>query len=166
MKRLFFLVPQLSLARTIVDELKAIGVTDQNVHVVGGIPEVLRQEHLHRANITQTSDLIPALKRGAMMGVVLSVVIYTLFSLFLPPSIKFHVSAVLGILFFGIGFGIWASGMVGIGIKNSVVEKYENYVKEGHYIMMVDVPNEREQELSSQVIKHHPDAQIAVAPVH
>jgi hypothetical protein len=166
MKRLFFLVPTIKIARDISMELGQVGISEGKIHIVGGAPDIYYEKHLHMASITQTSDLLPALRRGALMGIVLSVVIFLLFYFALPSNIQIHPIALVAMLFFGIGFGLWASGMVGIGIKNPIVEKYEDYVKEGHLIMMVDSPDEREQELTTRIIRHHPGAEIATKPVH
>lgn len=166
MKRLYFLVPNLKIARDISSELNEIGVTDDKVHIVGGSPEICYEEHLHMASIAQTSNLVPALKRGALFGLILALAIFLIFTIQLPNNLQINGLALLGVLFFGIGFGIWAGGMIGIGVKNPIVEKYEDYVKAGHLLMMVDSPNEREQELTTRIIRHHPGAEIATMPLH
>lgn len=166
MKRLFFLVPELQMARDIVHELENIGIRESDIHIVGKNQQALQRAHVPRANIWQTSDLVPALKRGALIGVVLSVAIYVLIKLIVPAHVEIHSLAVAIIALFGVIFGLWASSLIGIGIKHPVIVKYEKYLQRGHYLMMVDSPDEREKELTFRVTKHHPGAKIAIETMH
>jgi hypothetical protein len=161
MKRLFFLVPDMQTTREVAQEMEDNGVGESHVHVMGQKVDQLNRAHLHPTNVVQTTDLVPALWRGAILGVILSGAIYLLFSLMLPMEVNISGLGMFAIIMFGVGFGIWASGMIGIGIKNEIIERYENYVKEGHYIVIVDVPNEREQEVTNQVIQMHPNTKVA-----
>lgn len=161
MKRLFFLVPDLKSTKSISKEMEQVGVLDSQIHVVGAHPQELDKAHIHQASLLQTSDLVPAIKRGALLGVFIGFAILGLFSLVLPASVVIPNYAIGIIFVFGILFGIWVSGMIGVGIKNPTVEKYEKYVNSGHYVMMVDVPKEREHELVSRVVRHHPGTHLA-----
>ena len=161
MKRLFFLVPDLQTTREVAQEMEDTGIGESHVHVMGQRVDQLNRAHLHPASVVQTTDLIPALRRGAVLGLCLSAAIYVLFSLMLPDEIQISGLGIIAIVMLGVGFGVWASGMIGIGIKNEIIERYENYVKEGHYIVVVDVPNEREKEVANEVIRLHPNARLA-----
>lgn len=164
MKRIFVLVPTFDIIQAIVHELNEVGIKDNDVHIYGGMHEALKRAHLPEASIFQTTDIIPALKRGALVGIILSGLLYALFTLGLSPDIKINALGISAILFFGIFFGVWASSLVGIGIKNPVVVKYQSYVNQGHFILMIDCPDEREHEIASRVVRHHPGAEIAVLP--
>lgn len=166
MKRLFFLVPDLKMAQTIVDELVKNGVTKKNVHVIGGSAQTLKSAHIPGASFLQTTEVIPTLKRGFIMGVVFCLAIYALFAIVLPPSVKIHGLGIAGIIIFGMGFGFWTSGLItlSMGLRNPIIEKYSSYIEEGHYVMMIDTSPDREQELTNAVVQHHPGAQMATAP--
>lgn len=161
MKRLFFLVPDLKTTREVAQEMEDSGIGESHVHVMGQHVDQINRAHLHPTNVVQTTDLVPALRRGALLGIVLSITIYVLFSLMLPENVRIPGLGIFAIISFGVCFGIWASGMIGIGIKNQIIEKYENYVKTGHYIVVVDVPNDRENEVTNQVIQMHPNTKLA-----
>lgn len=161
MKRLFFLVPDLQTTREVAQEMEANGIGESHVHVMGQKVEQLNRAHLHPANVVQTTDLVPALWRGSILGCVLAALIYLLFFLMLPEEVHISGLGVFAIIMFGVGFGIWASGMIGIGIKNEIIERYENYVNTGHYIVVVDVPNNREQEVVNEVVRLHPNTKLA-----
>jgi hypothetical protein len=163
MKRLFILVPDLQETSDIAHELESVGVKESHIHVHGHIPQVVRDAHLHPANVLQTTHLGYSFKYGPILGMVFSAAIFGLCLFFLPPAIKINVLGYLAILVFGVGFGIWVSGLIGLGVKNKIVEKYENYVSEGHYVMMVDTAETREKEISAKILSTHPHATLAVA---
>jgi hypothetical protein len=62
MRRLYFLLPSLSMTNQVVDELLLKRIDDHHIHVVAkeGIP----LGDLPEANLLQKSDFIPAVERG------------------------------------------------------------------------------------------------------
>src|SRR5690349_9305097 len=133
MKRLFFLVPDLKMTEDIAHELDNAGVNESHIHVLGGTHQNLHIAHLHPANLFQTTKLGISLKRGFVLGIFFAAMLYTLFSMALDTKVQGL--GIAAVILFGIVFGVWASGMIGISVQNPVIEKYERYVKEGHYIM-------------------------------
>jgi hypothetical protein len=159
-KRLFFLIPDLKETSTIAHELEARGVEDANIHVCGGLAEDVEDEHLHPANVLQMTHLGQALKRGPWIGLLFVVFILGLFLIDLPAKANISVLGYASMLLFGIVIGVWASGMIGISVKDEVVEKYEGYVEQGHFIMMVDIAPDKENDLMQVVMSHHPNARM------
>lgn len=166
MKRLFFLVPELKMARDIVQDLENAGIKENDIHIVGKNQEALKRAHIPRAGLWQTSDLIPAIKRGAVIGIALSAAIYILVILMLPANMKIPLLGIVAIVLFGILFGLWASSLIGVGLQHPLIIKYEKYLQKGHYLMMVDSPEEREKELTRRVVRYHPGAKIVVEILH
>ncbi len=162
MKRLFFLVPDLDETANIVHELSGLGVNQKHIHICGGLPEDLEEAHLNRAGVFYTSHLGSAIKKGPFVGLLFALFIFTLFSIVLPPNIHINAFGFIAMLLIGVVIGVWATGLIGIGVKDEVVEKYEKYVEEGHFIMMVDTPDGREQEVTQAVLSHHPAAKMAM----
>ena len=86
------------------------------------------------------------------------------FSAFLQSNFQWQSITLFGVAIFGMGFGIWCMGMISM-VKNPIIEKYDNYLKEGHYIMMIDTPKERAEELTRHVI-HHVGTGVAEKTMH
>ncbi len=166
MKRLFILVPDLDETAHIAHELESLGVKDGQIHVYGGIPEDLEQAHLHRAGVVYTSHLGSAIKKGPIVGLVFFLFILALFSFALPANVHINAFAYVAMLIFGIVIGIWATGLIGIGVKDEIVEKYESYVKDGHFMIMVDTKEDKEREVTDSVLSHHPNAKYAGIEIH
>ncbi|MBI2791692.1 MAG: hypothetical protein HYX61_07020 [Gammaproteobacteria bacterium] len=163
MKRLFILVPDLKETSDIAHELETQGVKESDIHVHAHIPQEVSAVNLHPANIFQLTNLGSAIKLGPILGLIFSAFILMFCSFVFGPTIQIHALGYFAILVFGVGFGIWSTGLIGLGVKNPVVEKYEGYVSDGHYLMMIDTADEREKEISSKIISAHPDTSLAVA---
>jgi hypothetical protein len=166
MKRVFILVPDLKETSDIAHELEAAGVKESDIHVCAHVNQEVRDADLHPANVFQKTHLGYAIKYGPILGACFVGLIFALCNFLLPDNIKIHALGYAAILFFGFGFGIWASGLVGLGVKDEVVEKYENFVSDGHYIMMIDTKAENVINITQQILSRHPGTSVAEQPAH
>ena len=103
MKRLYFLLPDITMAKSIVDGLLLADIEEQHIHILAkeGIP----LDDLPEASMLLKSDLIPALERGAALGGVTGIVA-GLFAVSFPPAgVVLGGGALLGITLAGAGIG-------------------------------------------------------------
>lgn len=166
MRRLCFLVPNLTSTRFIVNQVHRMGIKDKDIHVVGNHSGKLVKAHLHEASVWQTTNLKKSLIRGVWFGVILAVVLGGIFSTVLPTKILLTAEALALLVFFGLGFSVWASGMIGIAVPNDLIDKYHDKINQGQLLLMVDVLKERETEVKSVILKHHPNLEIACQVIH
>lgn len=157
LRRLYFLLPDVATAHKIVDELLLVHIPYEHIHILAN-PET-PMEDLPAAGFTQTTDLVPALERGLAAGGTAGVVAGLLALAFPLGPIAAGGAILLGALG-GAGFGAWVSGMIGIGMPNSRLERFTQAVAEGHILMMVDVPKTRVEEFEELIHGHHPEAEI------
>lgn len=66
MKRIYFLVPNIDVARVIVNELLIARVEERHIHILAKRDTPL--EDLPEASFLQKSDFIPAMERGLALG--------------------------------------------------------------------------------------------------
>lgn len=78
---------------------------------------------------------------------------------FPSAGLVFGGGALLGLTLFWAG-GAWMSSMVGVGMPNSHIEKYEKAIAAGELLMMIDVPRDRIEEIEELVTRHHPEAEL------
>ncbi len=160
MKRLYFLSPSLDSTTSIVAELHELGIQDRQIHVVGNNHTGLVLNHIHEASLLQTSDVIPALEKGAATGVTTGLLAGLIAVSFPPAGLVLGGGAVLGLSLFGAGFGAWASAMIGVSIPNKTVEQYEQAIEAGQFLIMVDIPKEDEFRTFDLIRRHHPEIAI------
>ena len=66
MRRIYFLLPDVEVARKVVDELLLARISDDHIHVIA--KEGTAMVDLPEATLAQKSDVIPALERGVAVG--------------------------------------------------------------------------------------------------
>jgi hypothetical protein len=158
MRRIYFLVPSVVSAKAIVDDLLLARIEERHIHIVAreGTP----LEDLPEAGVAQRSDLVPALQRGVAAGGLSGLLAGALAVTFPPAGLVLGGGALLGLTLFGAGFGAWMSGMVGIGLPSSRIEKFETAIARGDPLMMIDVPRARVEEIEALVKRHHPESEL------
>jgi uncharacterized membrane protein len=157
-RRIYFLLPTVASARAIVDELLLARIEERHIHVVAREDTPL--EDLPAAKVAQSSDLVPALQRGAAAGGLSGLLAGLLAVSFPPAGLVLGGGAVLGLTLFGAGFGAWMSSMVGVGLPNSRIEQYQQAIEAGQLLMMVDVPRAQVEAVEALVTRHHPEAEL------
>lgn len=160
MRRLYFLIPSVDSAKTIVDELLLARIEARNIHIAAADHHALTEANLPEANLLQESDFVPAVERGLAIGGATGV-LAGIAAVALPGvGLALGGGAVLGIGLAGAGLGAWISGMIGISVPSSRLTEFENAIEQGNFLMMVDVPKPRVDEITDLVKKHHPEAHI------
>lgn len=158
MRRIYFLIPDVTDAKRIVDELLLARVEDRHIHIIAreGTP----LEDLPEANLAQKSNLVPALERGITVGGATGILAGIVAVTFPPTGLVLGGGAVLGIGLAGAGFGALMSTMIDVSAPNSRTKQFQEAVENGKLMMLVDVPKGRVREIEDLVARHHPDAEI------
>lgn len=158
MRRIYFLLPDVSAAETLVRDLREHGVADDHMHLVARDDVPLG--HLPEASALDESDLGPALKRGAALGGT-SGLLAGLTAMALPTGgLALGGAAVLGITLAGTGFGAWTSAMIGASVTDEEIEASEAAIRAGQILMMVDVPSDDVEDYRAFVQRRHPEADV------
>lgn len=158
MQRLYFLIPDRETTTDIVYELNAMGLTKDHLHVMGKDWQPLEKEGVPVATLVQTSDVVNASKRGAVVGAVLGLVLGVIAHYVLIDTNIVWMA--LGMTLFGALFGVWASTMVGVSVQDIKVGKYNKAIKRGAMLLIIDVPDEREDAYRNAIKRHHPEVAI------
>jgi len=158
MKRLYFLVPHIEGARKIVDELLVARIEERHIHVLAKRSTPLA--HLPEASLLQRSDFIPAVQRGLALGGATGT-LAGLVAVSLPPAGPVIAGGIiLASALAGAGVGAWLSGMVGMNIGSTRLKQFEDAIERGKFLMMVDVPRKRVDEITDMIKQHHPEADV------
>ncbi len=158
LKRLYFLLPDVEVTRKIVDELLLAHIPYEHIHLLARSGTPL--EELPEAGIAQKTDLVPALERGMAVGGSLGALAGLAALAFPPAGVVVAGGAVLFGALGGAGFGAWVSGMIGVSLPNSRLERFEGAIEDGMLLMMVDVPKDRVEDFQDMIKEHHPEADI------
>jgi hypothetical protein len=156
MKRIYFLVPQIEMAKKIVDELLLQRIDIDHIHVLAKRGTLM--ENLPEASYLQKSDFIPALEQGVLTGgftgFVAGVVVLSMTgeSLFAGGSLL--IATLVGAV-----FGTFVSSMLGSSVGNRQIKQFSEAINEkGAFLMMVDLPRVRVAEVEQAIKKSNPGA--------
>jgi uncharacterized protein YheU (UPF0270 family) len=153
-RRLYFLLPDLTLTHKVVDELLLTHIPEKHIHVIAR--EGTKLGDLPEATLVQKSDFLPAMERGLALGGATGVVAGL--AAVAMPGLVVAGGALLAMGLVGAGMGAWLGGMIGLDVKNTQVKQFEEAIQSGQILMLVDVPKDRVDAVQESIRKHHPEA--------
>jgi hypothetical protein len=158
MRRIYFLVPSVGLAQSIVNDLLLARIEARHIHIVGRENTPLAD--LPQAGLAQTSDLVPSLQRGVAAGGLTGLLAGLLATTFPPAGLVLGGGALLGMTAFGVGFGAWMSSMIGVRLPSGRIEKFQKVIADGALLMMIDVPSLRVEEIEALVTNRYAEVEL------
>lgn len=160
MRRLYFLVPDVESAKTIVDELLLARIEERHLHIVAKDHHALEEAHLPEAGLLEESDFVPALERGLTVGGATGLLAGIAAVTFPPAGLILGGGAILATSLLGAGLGAWVSSMIGVSIPNRQLDRFHEAIEQGELLMLIDVPKDRVDEITDLVQQHHPEAHV------
>lgn len=154
MSNLYFLVPDQQTAHKVVEELRTIGLGEDEIGLVARGDVDL--EDLPEADVGETSDVKPALRRGIATGGATGLLAGLVVNI-IPGGLALGGLALAAATVAGGAFGAWASSLVGIAIPNSEVETYRDAIERGQILMIVHAAKADEDQIRESVVRHHPE---------
>lgn len=157
-RRLYFLFPDVEIVRKVVDELLLARIDEGHMHVLArdGTP----MTGLPEANIFQKSDLIHGMELGLVVGAVTGFVAAMIAMLFTDGGLPLGIGGIFTMTLGGAFMGVWVSGMIAGDVPNTQLAAFEQAIRSGDILMMVDVPKRRVSEITELVSSHHPEADV------
>jgi uncharacterized membrane protein len=158
MRREYFLVPNIETTREIVKELLLSHVPEKHIHLIAN--EDIPMEDLPEATLMQKSDFVPALEKGALGGAYTGLVAGLIVVAFPPAGLVVGGGAILALIGAGATVGGMMSALVGVGLPSSRLEQFEEAIKSGEILILVDIERQRVDEIQDIVKKHHPEVEF------
>lgn len=158
MRRIYFLVPDITTTKKIVDDLLLERIEEKHIHVIAkrGTP----LEDLPEANLLQKSDFVPAVEQGVALGGATGL-LAGLVAVALPPASTVIAGGVLlATTLAGAGVGSWLGGMVGMSVGNRRTKEFEDEIEAGKLLVLVDVSADRVNEIEDRVKQHLPQVEV------
>ncbi len=153
-RRLYFLIPDVKLARDIFKELLLERVEERYIHFMAR--EDTELGDLPEATILQKSDAIHGLGVGLVTGGLTGAVAGMVVFFFPPDGLSTGLGVVLITSLLGAIMGIWASGMIASSVPNTHLKQFEKDIERGKVLLMIDLPKDRMEQVSQSIHRHHP----------
>ena len=157
MRRLYFLVPDTTVGKKVVDALLLAHIEWKHIHVVAkrGTP----LETLPEASYFQKSDIIPAMQRAVPIGGATGF-LCGLAAIVLAPHLAVAGGGVLlATSLAGVGIGAYLGGMVGLNVENTRHKAFHDAIERAELLIIADVPRARVEEITARIKKAHPEAE-------
>lgn len=155
-RRLYFVLPDLGSAIRTANDLLLERVEDRHMHFLAKRGMSLGK--LHEANYLQKSDFRHSMQIGFMLGGCAGFLVGIYIYMTPPEGANLQLVTILIATVLGALFGAWAASMIGISTPNTALKRFETEIKEGHVLLMVDVPKDRVEEIKGLVHRTHPEA--------
>ena len=122
MQRLYLLIPEVEICRTLVGELNDAGIPERHVHVLASLRK--RLEGLPEATVWQKTELAYGIWIGAALGAVAGFMAGLLGMYFPPPGLMLGWGVVLASSLAGITFGADVPRTRVYSIKKMILEHH------------------------------------------
>lgn len=107
--------------------------------------------------VLQKSDLVHGAELGLIVGGAAGLVMGAILVLVPLGGVQLQLVMVLIMALGGALFGLWVSSMVAASVPNTKLLGFAKDIEEGKYLMMVDVPFRRVEEIQSLLQTRHPE---------
>lgn len=162
-RRLFFMLPDVSVARVVLNELLLARINYRNIHFLSRRDSL--PPDLPEANFLQKTDIVRALEIGAVIGAFVGAAGSAYLWLSPPAGLAGDLGLLLGGALLGAFLGAWFASLAGSAVPNSALRAFQTGMESGKILLIVDVPFRRVNEIHELVASHHPDAEWGgVAP--
>lgn len=153
MRRLYLVAPNIESVRKTIDELLLARVDDRHIHVIA--KEGVELEDLPEASFLARTDFAHAIEQGLALGGATGA-LAGLVAITVPTGLVLAGGAVLlATTLAGAGVGAWAASLRALNIPNTHLKQFEDDLKAGKILMMVDVPKDRMEEIRERIHRTH-----------
>lgn len=151
-RRLYFLLPDMQHARDVFNEMLLQRIDDSHIHFLAG--EGVDLGDLPRAELLQTTDAVHGWGLGLTVGGLTGAATGLMILLFPPSGLAVGLGIVLVMSLLGALIGAWASGMIASSVPSTQLDQFEQDLKQGKILLMLDVPKRRMDEITHVVERH------------
>ncbi len=159
-RRLYFLAPDLGVTRTIIDELRAAKFIDER-HIGVIARDDVTLEDVPESTLLQSSDIKEGAGYGSVVGLVAGLV-----ALAIPPAGLLLGGGILAGVLGGASFGAIVGGLIGSYEPNRELKEFEDAIKRGEILILVDAPMEHLDEIKELVRSKHPKVKFSGVEPH
>lgn len=154
MKRYVYAFDTTEAARGAIEMLRARGVAEKDLSLVARSD--IEMEKVPDRYLDARTDFAPALGRGAAFGGITGLFAGLLAVAIPPLGIALSGPVLIGFLAGGAAVGAWSSAMVGGSVPDDVRRTFEDEIKAGRSLVVIDCDAANETVVGSAMAGIHP----------
>ncbi len=155
-KRLYFLLPDLKHTKQALNHLLLARIEERHIHVMA--KEGADLKDLPEATLSQKSDVLHAVQLGVFVGGVTGLVTGIAAYKFGPAILDLGIGSIAFFILLGAMFGGWVSGLIGLDVPNTQLKDFEQAIRRGKILLMVDVSADKVADINKLMKRQHPEA--------
>ena len=159
MHRHYYISDDLDDLKAAENEFYDSGFSKPQLHVLSEQDSELVKHQLNEVDSLSKSDLIHGGTIGAIIGAVISMSILG-FGAFSGAATFTDWIPFLFLSCITFGFCVWEGGLFGIQVKNVEFRRFEEVLKNGMHVLLIDISEEQRSALEA-VIRRHPKLNYA-----
>ena len=145
MKRYVYAFSSIEPARAVITKLKQAGIAESQLSLIADSKTEIEQ--IPDRYLDVSKDFVPAAARGAAIGGATGVIAGLLAMAIPPLGIAVGGAALVGFLAGGAAVGAWTSALVGASIPDEVRRQFEDEIKAGRILLVVDSDGSNDAEI-------------------
>ncbi len=138
------------------NDLKNHGIEDKDLHVFAKHQGKVLRHGLNAANFWYKTNLVNGALRGLGFGIIGGLVLAWILSASNFFEGNYGITGFILTMLFGMGFGAWLGGFLGLQSRNYNLRQYYRYVDEGKYLLLVDAHGKDVGAVKSSIHDQHP----------
>lgn len=154
MKRHFYISNDLDDLEMIEQQLEDAGVTTPQIHVLSEDDAGVKAHRLNDVEAVLRKDVVHGTERGAAVGVIgAAIILLVAWATGITATITWVPPIFLAVII--LGFCTWEGGLIGIQKPHSDFIRFQDTLRSGKHVLLVDVSLDQEHILL-QVTSEHP----------
>ena len=154
MKRHFYISDDLDDLEMIERQLEDAGVTTPQIHVLSEDDAGVKAHRLNDVEAVLRKDVVHGTERGAVVGIIAAaIILFTAWATGIATTITWVPPVFLAVII--LGFCTWEGGFIGIQKPHSDFVRFQDTLRSGKHVLLVDVSLDQEHILQ-QVTGEHP----------
>lgn len=156
MRRMYVILPDVASARGLANDLLLARVEDRHMRFLARRGTDLGE--LHEASYFHKTDAIHGAFVGLVIGGALGAIVGAVLVNYPPRGVSLEMVAILVAAVVGAILGVWVATMVGLQVPNSRLRHFDQELRDGRVLLMLDVPSRRFEEVRETIARKHPEA--------
>ena len=153
MKKICFLVPDVTAAQDVLVEIRKLGITDEQIHGIAN--DKTKLDALPDADSIEENDVISGAVRGAVAGSATGMVLGLVAAVVPAAGVIAIGSAAAAWALGGASFGVWMGSLVGSSVPNSQLDEWREQLDKGNVLIVLETEDALVSDVTSLLESHH-----------
>tara|TARA_B100002049_G_C16035870_1_gene356652 strand:- start:489 stop:1010 length:522 start_codon:yes stop_codon:yes gene_type:complete len=161
MRRLYYIADDLKTTENIAKSLSRLNDFAWRYHVISQDQQGLTQHNIRSGQFWHLTDSARQAEQGALIGMIAGVIGAGFYAAFNPQLLPLPISSWLAYILIPAIAGGWAGAFWGARSQHYQLKRFEDELKYGGYVVMIDVPKDQVQMVHQYLVSRVNQLKVA-----